>query len=307
MVDAPGVDCDAAEANLAEAGEHGGAAREAGGVREAPVGEVEGPDGGDAEDIGREGQEFGHGAVDEDEVLGPALGEAAEPVLEHAQACGECHAAAGEAHAADGAAVGADGAGDGVGGAEPVEAAGAGEGAEEVGVVEDERRGGPDAAPAPGERGGARGVLGGEARHDVGEHRVREPADAVLGAAAAVAAGEGAGATGGRVGRGGEAGEDGTHDLLHLDERHCPEAEGTGGEHGRGEERRRVFWGQWQVSARVGIGARVLGLGGGGFGSAARGAAWWPKSNGESQVSSQAHLPVRRKTMETDSSTVANC
>jgi hypothetical protein len=34
VVDAPGVDYDAAEANLLEAGEHVGAAREAGGVIE---------------------------------------------------------------------------------------------------------------------------------------------------------------------------------------------------------------------------------------------------------------------------------
>jgi len=83
---------------------------------------------------------------------------------------------AGDAHGADGARVRGDaarhGAHDGDVGV-PV-------GAEEVGVVDEERGGGPDAAPARGEDGGARGLLGGEARDDVGEERVREVADVVL-------------------------------------------------------------------------------------------------------------------------------
>jgi len=45
-------------------------------------------------------------------------------------------------------------------------------GREDVGVDEGERHGAPEAAPA-------RGVLGGEARHDVPEQRVGEDADAV--------------------------------------------------------------------------------------------------------------------------------
>jgi hypothetical protein len=60
------------------------------------------------------------------------------------------HGGAGEVDAAEGARVRGEGAGHG----------GGGEGVG-VGVGEDERRRGPDATPAPGERGGARGVLGG--------------------------------------------------------------------------------------------------------------------------------------------------
>jgi len=49
-----------------------------------------------------------------------------------------------------------------------------------VGVVDEERGSGPHAAPVRGERGGAPGVLGGEAVDDVGEERVREAADVIL-------------------------------------------------------------------------------------------------------------------------------
>ena len=68
-------------------------------------------------------------------------------------------------------------AGDGVGdgapvGAEAQGAVGLVRVREEVGIVEDKRRGGPDAAPARGERGRAGGVLDGEAGDDVGEQRV---------------------------------------------------------------------------------------------------------------------------------------
>lgn len=215
MVDVPGLDLGSAESNLLEAGEHGGAAsREGGGVRELPEAEVEGAQGGDVEDVEGEGQGAGEGAVDEDKVLDSPRGDDPEPVLENAEAHGQLHEAAGEAHEADGAAPAAvEDAGDGVGDGWPVDGRGAAAAAavaedEEVGVVEDERRGDPDAAPAPGERGGARCVLGGEARHDVGEHRAREAADAVLAAAAAAGAVGATEGTGGAEGRGGEAGED---------------------------------------------------------------------------------------------------
>ena len=51
---------------------------------------------------------------------------------------------------------------------------------EEVAVVEDKRSEAPEAAPARGERGGAGGVLDGEAGDDVAEEVVVEGADAVL-------------------------------------------------------------------------------------------------------------------------------
>ncbi|WVZ69846.1 LOW QUALITY PROTEIN: hypothetical protein U9M48_018570 [Paspalum notatum var. saurae] len=86
VVDVPGVDGGEAEPNLAEAREHGGAAREAGGVREPPEAEVEGAERGDAEDVVGEAHAEGEGAVDEDEVLGSPVGEEAEPVLEAAVA-----------------------------------------------------------------------------------------------------------------------------------------------------------------------------------------------------------------------------
>jgi len=203
------------------------------------------------EDVDGEAQGAGEGAVDEDEVLDSPRGEDPEPVLENAVARGQLHEAAGEAHEADGAPVPADDAGDGVGDGWPVDGRGAAAAAaavaedEEVGVVEDERRGGPDAAPAPGERGGARCVLGGEARHDVGEHRVREAADAVLAAAAAGAVGA-TGGTGGAEGRGGEAGEDDTYDVLHLHDglrSHSHSCEATATLLARARGRRgRVFW-----------------------------------------------------------------
>jgi hypothetical protein len=49
----------------------------------------------------------------------------------------------------------------------------------DVGVDEGEGHGAPEAAPARGERSGARGVLGGEAGDDVLEDRFGEVADAV--------------------------------------------------------------------------------------------------------------------------------
>jgi hypothetical protein len=52
VVDVPSVDDGSAESNLLEAGEHGSVAlRERGGVSEAPEAEVEGAEGGKAEDV----------------------------------------------------------------------------------------------------------------------------------------------------------------------------------------------------------------------------------------------------------------
>lgn len=102
----------------------------------------------------------------------------------------------------------------------------------EAAVVEVERGGGPDAAPAGGDRGGAGGVLGGEARDDPAEERVGEPADAVL-----FVQREDGGRVGGggrrrvrvRGGEGGrrEVGEDGGEGFVH------------GGGGGGGRRRRR--------------------------------------------------------------------
>jgi hypothetical protein len=88
-----------------------------------------------------------------------------------------------------------------------------------VGVVEDERSGAPERAPARGERRGARGVLDGEEGDDAEEERVRERADEVL-----IGAATGGGEVGGeddlgghgRVGDAGgkEVGRD-VHDRVH--------------------------------------------------------------------------------------------
>lgn len=155
----PLVDRDGDEVEFTEGGEHGGG-REGEDVREAPEADVEAREGGAREDGAGEGDEglevrrVGCRAVGEDEVLDVLDGEELEQARDLGGVRG--HGGAGEVDAAEGARVRGEGAGHG----------GGGEGVG-VGVGEDERRRGPDATPAPGERGGARGVLGGEARDDV--------------------------------------------------------------------------------------------------------------------------------------------
>lgn len=218
-VEVLGVDADEAEAELPEVREDVGAARAAGDAREGPEREVEAAEGRDAEDIDGEEQVERVGAVGEDEVLDAIGGEEAEPVGEHRPVGG--HVAAGEVDAEVGAPVGGEDAGHAGGGRGQVDAVGVAApevlvgDVEEVDVVEDQRRGRPDAAPARGEHGGARRVPGREAGHDVGEQRARKAADAVIAAAATARRGR-EGAVGcGEGRRGGEAGEDDAHDALH--------------------------------------------------------------------------------------------
>ncbi|BAS88121.1 Os04g0208550, partial [Oryza sativa Japonica Group] len=214
---------DAAEAELAEVGERD-AAREVSRGGELPEAEVEAGERGHAEEGGGEAQVERPRAVHEDELLDALHGEHLEPVREHALEL--LHAAGREVDAPERARVRAHDAGHGVGdaacrlprllGGVVGSAGGGGGGGEEVGVDEDERRGAPERAPAAGERGGARGVLDGEAGDDPAEERVGEGADAVDG----VVRGERVEARGGGDGRVGEGvvdvGEHARHRPLHV-------------------------------------------------------------------------------------------
>lgn len=131
-------------------------------------------------------------AVDEDELLDALGGERLEPARDLPLSRGVRVVAADEADGAEGARVRCDGAGEGFSEGRRVGARGltvtVEDTWEEVRVGEGERRAAPDGAPAAGERGGARGVLGGEAGDDVAEEREGKGADAVFG----VVGGEGA-------------------------------------------------------------------------------------------------------------------
>ena len=249
VVDVRGLDVGAAEPELEEVGEDNVTAVEGLGApgELVPEAEVEAAEGGDAEDVGGDFRLEGPARADENEVVDALGREDAEPVARERAAVARRRVPAdvGEADAAEGARVRGEDAGDSVGDGAPVgaEAQGAVVGLvrvlEEVGVVEDERRGGPDAAPARGERGGAGGVLDGEAGDDVGEQRVRQAADAVLvglGSTDDGAGGGGNGAFGGRGdGLGGDAGEDLFHDAAASREGHrCGPRRRTG--------ERRGFW-----------------------------------------------------------------
>ncbi|BAS72986.1 Os01g0595725, partial [Oryza sativa Japonica Group] len=188
-VEVLGLDVGAADAELDEVGEDVGAGAEVLGVGERPPeAKVEAAEGGDAEDIGGGLDPYRPGMEeDEDELLDALGGEDAEPARERGGAAG-ARVAAGvrEADAPERARVRGEDAGDGVRDARRGDWARVGGerrgdvARSEAAVVEVERDGGPDAAPAGGDRGGAGGVLGGEARDDPAEERVGEPADAVL-------------------------------------------------------------------------------------------------------------------------------
>jgi hypothetical protein len=118
------------------------------------------------------------------------------------------HVAADDVDGAEEARVRGEDAGDGRDEARRVGAHGLAVAAEvplnEVGVGEGERRAAPDGAPAAGKRGGAHGVLGGEAGDDVAENREGESAEAVLaGGVGAGARGEEGGGVDGGVREGG--------------------------------------------------------------------------------------------------------
>lgn len=210
-LDVPGIDVDAAEAELAEAGERG-AAREAGRRGEPQEAEVEPRQRPHAEKRGGEVLvDLQRRAVDEEELLDALDSEELEPPRDAGAV--SVHVAAGEVGAAERAAVRGEDDGDGGSGGVGVGALDAARDVvrgrrEEVGVVEDERSGEPDGAPAVGQRGGARGVLDGEARDDVAEERVGEAAEAV-GATAVGGVGEGAEAAADRDRRGWKGAVDG--------------------------------------------------------------------------------------------------
>ena len=136
--------------------------------------ELEAVEGGATEDVVGERHVERPRAVDEDEVLDVLVGEVRDQAPERVLVRVERNV--GDAHATDGAGVRGHAAREGAHDGD----AGGPAGAEEVGVVDEERGSGPHAAPVRGERGGAPGVLGGEAVDDVGEERVREAADAIL-------------------------------------------------------------------------------------------------------------------------------
>jgi hypothetical protein len=204
-----------AEDELAEVRKHRASATplESGGVRELPEAEVKAGEGGDVEKRGGERHVERPRAVDEDELLHALGGERLDPARELPLARGVAVVAANEVDGAEGAGVRGDGAGNGGGEGRRVGARGLAEALEdareEVRVGEGERRAARDRAPAAGERGSPRGVLGGEAGDDVSEDPEREGADAVVGVA----------------GGGGERGEAGAPVDGRVGEAHVEELE----------------------------------------------------------------------------------
>ena len=205
-----------AEDELAEAREHRGSATvwvwQRGGAREFPEAEVKAGERGDVEKHGGERHVERPRAVDEDELLHAFGGERLDPARELPLAGGAGVVAADEVDGAEGSGVRGDGAGDGGGERRRVGARGLAEAAleearEVVRVGEGERRAARDGAPAAGEHGGARGVLGGEAGDDVAEEPEGEGTDAVVGVAGG----------GGERGEGG-AGVDGRVGEAHVEE-----------------------------------------------------------------------------------------
>ena len=149
-----------------------------------------------------------HCAVDKNEFLDGLSGEVLEPECDLVPV--RLHRSAEEVDTAEGAWVRGEDGGHRVGEATRVsaeaerEVAAAdpdGGGGEEVGVDEDERRRVPDAAPARGEHGGARGILDGESGDDAAEDPSWEETDAVdpIGGSRRDGAGEGGGVGGRRV------------------------------------------------------------------------------------------------------------
>ncbi|GJM84950.1 hypothetical protein PR202_ga00666 [Eleusine coracana subsp. coracana] len=174
-VEVPRLHDEGAETDFLEVGERG-VALQCGGVREPPEAEVELGEGGAPEERGREGRVgvLVPGAVHKDELVDALGAEELEPARELGLVLANVHVYAGEVDAAERARV----RGEGVG--HRVDAAGhdLGDG-EDVGVDEGERHRAPHAAPALGEHGGARAILGGEAGDDVAEDLYGEAADAV--------------------------------------------------------------------------------------------------------------------------------
>jgi len=177
------LDDESVEDKLPEVGEACGA-REPGGAGDPAEAEVQAGDRGAAVERAWERVVDRPRAVEKDELLDALGGEELQPALDVGLV--RRHVAAGEVDAAEGARVRVqdagrregDSPGQGVfASGHPV--VGPDAGREDVGVDEGEGHGAPEAAPARGERGGARGVLCGEARHDVPEQCVGEEADAV--------------------------------------------------------------------------------------------------------------------------------
>lgn len=171
---------------------------EAGGVRELAEAEPEAAEGGASEEAGGRTPLafFGPGAVDDDEDLDTLGCEGGEPGVEDVGFRGS-EVLGGEAGGGDRPRVGVESGGDG--------------GRSHSSVVEVERSGGPEAAPAGGEGGGAGRVLGGEARDDVAEEQVGEAADAVV---VIGGGGGGQGCGGGDRGRR-KVGKDGGEGFFH--------------------------------------------------------------------------------------------
>lgn len=161
------ADANATEREVGQGGE-GERATVAG--REAAVFEVKHPEGGEAERGGGEnGLDMGHG-VTEDQVLDRVEHRQAEPVVEEAGVGGVGEVEVPDGEAADGAPVSSKDLGEDDSDAlvdvvRPLEA-----------VVEVERRGAPQVAPAAGEDGGAGALLGLEEGDYGAEHAVWEAA-----------------------------------------------------------------------------------------------------------------------------------
>lgn len=219
------------EAELAELAKQGWVC--AGDLRELPVphAKVEALKGGAAKDVFGERHVERPRAVEEDEVLDALVGEVRDETPERVLVGVEGDA--GEAHAADGAGVRGHAARHGAHDGDVVGPVGAGE----VGVVDEERGRGPHAAPARGEHDGPRGLLGGEARDDVGEERVREAADVVHAVAERCRVErERVHAGVGDLGVGGGEGEALVVGVVVVDLRGGDEVRGEEGEDGREDE-----------------------------------------------------------------------